>query len=210
MKRIALTITAAVLTTGLITPAAEATDNARHRDTPGCVTKAEFRQVSRGTTQARVKAIFDTAGRRIGRFDNSYEDYTPGSYVEGYDESFWVPGYRDEFGEYHDATYDATGNELTPAGWTAIWVPGYYDSYYVDGYWEDDEYYNVSVIDTYRSYKKCKSFNRGRGRVAINFDNYTSNYAGMRVYAKHANNPWRFILGARQTDVLAGKQVPTS
>jgi hypothetical protein len=33
-------------------------------DTPGCVTRAEYRHVHKGTTKHRVAVIFDTAGKR--------------------------------------------------------------------------------------------------------------------------------------------------
>ena len=33
-------------------------------DTPGCVTRAEYRAVTKGMTKARVHKIFDTDGRR--------------------------------------------------------------------------------------------------------------------------------------------------
>ena len=35
-----------------------------HADTPGCVTRAEYRAVSRGMTMSRVHGIFDTTGTR--------------------------------------------------------------------------------------------------------------------------------------------------
>jgi hypothetical protein len=39
-------------------------------DTPGCVTRAEFRKASKGMKMTRVHDIFDTRGRRV--------DYLPG------------------------------------------------------------------------------------------------------------------------------------
>lgn len=39
-------------------------------DTPGCVTRAEFRSVSKGMRMRRVHRVFDTRGRRV--------DYVPG------------------------------------------------------------------------------------------------------------------------------------
>lgn len=34
-------------------------------DTPGCVTRAEFRKASKGMKMTRVHDIFDTRGRRV-------------------------------------------------------------------------------------------------------------------------------------------------
>jgi hypothetical protein len=34
-------------------------------DTPGCVTKTEYRSVKKGATLAKVKRVFDTAVRRV-------------------------------------------------------------------------------------------------------------------------------------------------
>ena len=35
-----------------------------HADTPGCVTRAEYRQVTKGMTKTRVDGIFDLKGHR--------------------------------------------------------------------------------------------------------------------------------------------------
>ena len=43
----------------LVSPASAGTDS------PGCVTRAEYRAVSRGMTKTRVHGIFDTAGTRL-------------------------------------------------------------------------------------------------------------------------------------------------
>ena len=53
-------LVAAALTTAtlVVAPPAEAAD------TPTCVTRAEYRAVSRGMTKARVHQIFDIAGHR--------------------------------------------------------------------------------------------------------------------------------------------------
>ena len=60
MKRLLATaatcVFAAGLTVALTTPAMA--------DTPGCVTKTEFKHVSRGMSKDRVQHIFDTAGKR--------------------------------------------------------------------------------------------------------------------------------------------------
>jgi len=55
---------------------------------------------------------------------------------------------------------------------------------YVDGYyWSNGDQYVV------RSYRKCRSFDGGRGHVGVSFDNYTAQNAGyydgrMRLYDK--------------------------
>lgn len=61
MKKIfALAAGTAVILGGttLIAPAAQA-------DTPGCVTRAEYRSVQKGMPKAKVHGIFDIDGRRI-------------------------------------------------------------------------------------------------------------------------------------------------
>ena len=48
-------------------------------DTPGCVTRAEYRQVHDGMTRGKVHNIFDTKGRSLfenpGRVHNSAREY---------------------------------------------------------------------------------------------------------------------------------------
>jgi hypothetical protein len=44
--------------TAIIAPAAQA-------DTPGCVTRAEYRSVHKGMTKAKIARVFDTAGHRM-------------------------------------------------------------------------------------------------------------------------------------------------
>jgi len=100
---------------------------------------------------------------------------------------FDTGGYQ--LASYHDGYYE----------WE--WVEdGYWDSYYYDGEWYDEwidtsyeDSYWVSYVDTVRSYKKCPGWNHGRGRVGINFDNYSSAYSGMRVWSKHYRNPSSLI-----------------
>ncbi len=59
MKRILSTLAAAaILTGGMAALPNEASAQA------GCVSQAEFRQVKRGMSKAKVHRIFDTAGRR--------------------------------------------------------------------------------------------------------------------------------------------------
>ena len=140
MKRIiALFTTLALAFVGLVIAAGPSAA----ADKRPCVSRAEFRQVYRGMTPARVRQIFDVPGYQIFYYD------------DGLGGGYWVD-------EWVDMSY-----------------------------W--DEYANwVPLIDTVRTYRKCrdKNFDRGRGRVAINFDNYTSIYAGMRAFSKHRNNPW--------------------
>ena len=49
-------------------------------DTPGCVTRAEYRKVQKGDTKARVHRIFDTTGHRetiahSGRYRTEIRSY---------------------------------------------------------------------------------------------------------------------------------------
>jgi len=85
----------------------------------------------------------------------------------GYYEGGWVND------GYWTSSYD---------GWD--WYDEWVDLSYYDEYW-------VPEIDTVRSYPKCSGF--GRGRVGINFDNYTHARSGMRVYTKVASNPRQLI-----------------
>ncbi len=61
-----------------------------------------------------------------------------------------------------------------------------------------DYHYSSNGLDSVRSYRKCRSFDGGRGRVGVNFDKYTGQNAGyfdgrMRLYGKARNNPWSLI-----------------
>ena len=160
MKRIiALFTTLALAFVGLVIAAGPSAA----ADKRPCVSRAEFRQVYRGMTPARVRQIFDVPGYQIFYYDDGF--YAGDWVDDGYWDSVW---YDDGLGG-------------------GYWVDEWVDM----SYW--DEYANwVPLIDTVRTYRKCrdKNFDRGRGRVAINFDNYTSIYAGMRAFSKHRNNPW--------------------
>lgn len=167
MKRIsALIAMLALLLSSLvfIAPAASAKVDKRP-----CVSRAEFRAIHRPMLQSKVASIFDRYGYEIQR----YQDYID----DGYWDSYYVnDGYYD--------SYDWNGDGIiTPD--EVQWVDM---SYWVDQ-WVDTSYW---MIDTFRTYTKCKAknFDRGRGRVAINFDNYSSAYSGMRVFSKWRNNPW--------------------
>lgn len=110
------------------------------------------------------------------------------SYYEGdwVEDGYWDYEYDDLTGEYTD-----------------VWVD--------TSYW--DEYANyVSVLDAYRTYKKCKSFDRGRGRVALNFDNYSSRYAGWRLFAKVNFRRWPYAVGrsAEAEQSMPHKVYPTA
>jgi hypothetical protein len=191
MKRIIFALLAAVVMIGLFTPNANAASSARK--TPGCVTKAEYKKVKQGHTLAQVKKIFGTGGRTSSVVDSSYWAY--GDYVyDGYYEGAWIDNsYYDEYGNYvYDVYYDEFGG-----GWVD------------NSYWTGDVY--VSNLDANRDYKKCSSFQHGRGRVAINFDNYSSARSGYRVYSKAANRPWYWnAFGLRTSDasVLGDKVTP--
>jgi hypothetical protein len=188
MRRIIFAIIAAAMTVGLLAPAANATsgDSARRRNA-ACVTKAEYKKIHRGHTMAQVKRTFGTNGRLSSVEDNSY--WLWGEYVDdGYWSGDWTYDY--ETGEYFWDDY---------AG-------GYIDNSYYTG----DTY--VSMLDSNRDYKKCRSWNHGRGRVAINFDNYTSAHSGYRVYSKWPNRPWFwsiFNLRTNDTSVLGDKPIET-
>ncbi len=184
MKRIIIiaAAVAAVLAGGLSVPANAASSA---RSTPSCVTKAEYKKVHRSHTMAQVKRTFGTNGRLSSVEDNSY--WLWGDYI---DDGYWT-------GDY---VFDGES-----------WVWDDYAGEYIDNsYYTGDEY--VSMLDSNRDYKKCRSWNHGRGRVAINFDNYSSARSGYRVYSKWPNRPWFWnAFGLRTSDasVLGDKQIET-
>jgi hypothetical protein len=214
MKRILIAILAAGLAVVLFAPTADAASSARKksRDTPGCVTKAEYNSVTRGMTLAQVQGIFDTAGRTSSTIDQSYwadgewvdNGHYTGAWVDGWYTGEWVPGYYNHHG-WVDGYWDEYGGD---------YYEGYWDEY--GGEWVDNSYWTegsyVSAVDYFRDYKKCKSFQRGKGRVAINFDTYTSPYSGARVYSKAPKRPaiWNAygLRTSANSNLLAGKHVP--
>lgn len=191
MKRAIAAILTCLLGLGLVvtTPmAAEA--RKKKRDTPGCVTSAEYRAVRDGMTGAQVAAIFDTWGS--SRFVNDH-GYWEGDYEDsGYYESTWV-----DDGSY----YDESWNWIEVGYFEDVWTP--------DLYWNEHANWEP-VIDAVRSYKKCRSFNRGRGKVAINFDNYSHSYPDVRVAYTHPSNPAFMDIAAsfRKGARVPGKVVP--
>lgn len=65
MKRLALTVAAILLS-------AFATAVPAQADTPGCVTRAEYRHVHKGMTKERVHRIFDARAHRAEGIDTFY------------------------------------------------------------------------------------------------------------------------------------------
>lgn len=172
---------------------AEAKKKKRH-DTPGCVTRAEYRAVHGGATQTRVKNVFDIWG--AVRFKNDH-GYWVGDWV---DDGYWVSD------GYWESQYDDLGN-YTGESWVDL-------SYWEDtSYWDDYAYWEP-VIDMVRTYKKCRSFNRGRGRVAINFDNYSHSGSALKLAYKDPRHPSFMDIAASfrlgQASTLAGKHLPTA
>lgn len=199
MKRVVAVLVACLMGVALMaaTPlAAQAKAKKHHRDTPGCVTQAEYRAARGGMTQLAVRNIFDTWGRV--RFNNDH-GYYEGQWV---DDGYWVSdGYWED-----DGYFDDFGN----------WIPN--EQWIDTTYWEDTSYYDsysnwVPVVDIVRSYKKCRTFNHGRGRVGINFDNYSRTWlSGPRVAYKNPSDPSFMDVAAyfRKGARLAGKVVPTA
>ena len=101
----------------------------RVRDTPGCVSRVEYRAIRGGMTPAKVASIFDTAGS--GRFYNDH-GYFQGSYENtGYWSEEWVDeSYLDEF-----------GNVVEDGHYASVWVP--------DETWNEYAEW-VPMIDTVR------------------------------------------------------------
>lgn len=139
-------------------------------DTPGCVSPTEYSRVSRGMSVARVHGIFDTSGYVLDSYDSpgTWEtDWT--SYETAWDE--WY---------YSEPTWDDYGYE-----WDEWW--------YSEPQVEEFEYWVPGGRDVVRSYKKCRSFDGGYGRVGINFDNYSSSGSGLRMFKKVRSNPWSLV-----------------
>ncbi len=172
MKRVVGTALVALLTAGLAlgTPVAAEATKAK-RDTPGCVSRAEFKSLGAGMTVAQVRAVVDTPGSLLGRADTSY--WRAGTVKDGYweeNDHLAQSGYSDSDGTWVD---------------TSTWVS---DPYWVDtSFWAEKAVY-VSRVNTVRGYKKCRSFDGGRDRVGINFDNYSSSRSGLRVFSKVRRN----------------------
>ena len=158
-----------------------------------CVTLGEFRAVHRPMTFAQARRTLDGNGALLTRLDHGY--YEGGWVDDGYWDSYYVD----------DGYYDINGNWIDTGYWMDDWID---TSYY-------DEYANwVSSIDVVRSYPKCARFDRHRGRrIGINFDNYSSNYSGMRIFTKVRYNPYQLVdlvsIFARTGDGL-NKTVPTA
>ena len=97
MKRLIAVLLTCLLGVGLVatTPlAAEAKTKKKH-DTPGCVTRAEYRAARSGMTPKKVAAIFDTWGKV--RFYNDHGTWM-GDWV---DDGYWVnDGYWEDNGYY--------------------------------------------------------------------------------------------------------------
>ena len=70
MRRLALATAGVLLVT--IGPAAPT-----QADTPGCVTKGEFKRAKKGMTKAKVHRIFDTSGFETGLGDLETRHYDP-------------------------------------------------------------------------------------------------------------------------------------
>src|SRR3954453_11587203 len=84
MKRLTLVLLTCLLTAGMVLTTPLAAEARKKRDTPGCVTRAEYLAARPGATQSRVKSIFDTWG--AVRFDNDH-GYWVGDWVE---DGYWV------------------------------------------------------------------------------------------------------------------------
>ncbi len=194
MKRVLTVLLTCLLALSLamVSPTAATAKKKKQRDTPGCVTKAEYNAIRVGMTGTQIANIVDTWGSQ--RYYNDH-GYYQGAWVE---EGSWVSD------GYWESQYNELG-DYTGETWVDL------------SYWEDNSYWDDSaswkpIIDTVRTYKKCRKFNRGRGRVAINFDNYSRPWlSGSRVAFKHPSNPAFMDIAAyfRKGNQVAGKAVPS-
>ncbi len=71
---------AAALVAGVLTSAPLVLASPAWADTPGCVTRAEFKKVSKGMTQQRVTRIFDDPGKLSSYYDYDGVVYTTRDY----------------------------------------------------------------------------------------------------------------------------------
>lgn len=85
--------------------------------------------------------------------------------VDGYYEGEWVDGYWDEV--------------------SGIWVDPYWDEF--GGNWVDG--YETTGLDLIRKYKKCRSFDRGRGLVGVAFDDYSFTPFVLGAFARERYHP---------------------
>jgi len=86
LTRLAIAGVVAFGLTGMTVPAA-------HADTPGCVSKQEFRKVKDGFKKRRVHRIFDTRGRQTSIFRVGGETYESREYKPCSDRKYgfvWV------------------------------------------------------------------------------------------------------------------------
>jgi hypothetical protein len=61
-----------------------------------------------------------------------------------------------------------------------------------------DELWHPAGHDVVRSYRKCEGFDKGRGRVGVNYDDYSHESAGytdskLRLWRKARSNPYRLV-----------------
>ena len=173
----------AAATLAVTAPAAQATD---HRS---CTTLSEFRSIHAPMTLAQVRNKLDGPGRLVKRVDHGY--YAGGWVKDGYWDSQYV----------EDGYYDENGNLVDTSYWEDVWVD--------TSYWDDQTNW-VSSVDQVRSYPKCRSFDRHRARrFAIDFDNYTSRGARLRMFVKSRFDVAALVAqvnGMRTSE--AGKPVP--
>jgi hypothetical protein len=107
LKKITLVAAASAVTAaGLAIPATSA-----QADTPGCVTRTEYRSVAKGWTKARVDRRFDTTGHRMAIASSG-----------GYSSSIWNYRTCSPFSAV-SISYDkhGTGSWLLTAK-SAVWV----------------------------------------------------------------------------------------
>lgn len=72
MRRIIVSVVTAAM---ILIPASSAIAN-HNPDTPGCVTRGEFRLITKGTTQTQVTHIFETGGFLVAK-DPGDSQYYP-------------------------------------------------------------------------------------------------------------------------------------
>lgn len=139
-------------------------------DTPGCVTRYEYRQVERGMPRWRVHALFDTKGVSLGRYV-----VLPGYWETDYD------AYQEAWDEWYAAEPEDPNS------------PEYFEWLEREPFEEDFQVWRPAWVDIVRSYRKCGGFDDGRGRVGINYDNYSFGGTRMRVFEKVRWNPWSLV-----------------
>lgn len=133
-----------------------------------------------------------------------YEGQTPGSVKY----KFGTAGF--EKGRYEQFLYDGVSDYDEFGTWVG-YEPEFFDEETGEYTEEQGGYYRE--LDLVRSYKKCRSYDKGKGRVGVLFDNYSYFEGSLGAYAADRYHPsylewWKFLKVTKGSDHTAGKPKP--